>query len=684
MKLAYIDFEFNRVTSSNVQLVCCSVKIEEGTQNFWLHDKAAHDLCRQFILKLECDGYTFVAYAVEAEARSFMSLHLEPTKFKWIDLYLEYRCLLNHNHSLAYGKQLIKGRVKTTRPPGKSKWQMTEEEKMAADASKPEASLAAACFKLLNIKIDTVFKDNTRDLIISDPEEFTDEEKKTIMEYCASDVEYLPQLYKRMLGEYKSLLKNDYNCSELLKEQLLRGDYAARTAKMVALGYPINYEATKAFSASVPDILFTVQNEINEAHPDVHPFELDRKKFFVWKQKKTRDWVAAQGHRSWTKTKPSAKYPKGQLSLSLDAFKRYYDFKHSYPLDNFGAQMVRFLTLKQNLNGFLPNKEGKKRKTFWDSVGSDKRVRPYFGIFGAQSSRSQPAATGFIPLKSAWMRSLIQPASGKAICGIDFASQEFLITALFYRDEKMIRAYESGDPYLWFGKASGGIPKDGTKQTHKELRDKYKATTLGLSYDMTEIGLAKKLTNDLGKKVTEEEAKKLVNMFNRVFRGQYVGKAKLLREYRRRGHIKLPCGWYVWGDNSNDRSVGNVPIQGFGASIMRKAVALAQENGLDVIYTLHDAIYIEYDSDSLEPVAELAKAMDEAFRFYFEDKGRASIRLEADIWSPDYEEDYFEIDYVGGDIPVAQKQTYIDPRGKKEYEKFKQYLQPINYDEIDI
>ena len=58
-----------------------------------------------------------------------------------------------------------------------------------------------------------------------------------------------------------------------------------------------------------------------------------------------------------------------------------------------------------------------------------------------------------------------------------------------------------------------------------------------------------------------------------------------LEEYKIKGYIFLPDGWFMWGDNDNFRSVGNVPIQGLGSCIMRKAVELAQDRGLDVIYS---------------------------------------------------------------------------------------------------
>ena len=36
--------------------------------------------------------------------------------------------------------------------------------------------------------------------------------------------------------------------------------------------------------------------------------------------------------------------------------------------------------------------------------------------------------------------------------------------------QKMRQAYESGDPYLAFGKMAGALPADATKETHPRIR----------------------------------------------------------------------------------------------------------------------------------------------------------------------------------------------------------------------
>lgn len=694
---AYIDFEFNESSEKHPNLVCCcitTVDTEYGKEHFdfWLHYDAQgkHSLIEK-LLQLQSLGFVFVAYAAEAEARCFLALGLNPTTFKWLDLFLEYRCLLNQNHSLAYGKQLIKGKEVFTRAPSKNKYSLSEEELLDVNKSKPEDGLAAAVFKLLGKKIDTAFKDSVRSLILSKPAKFTDEEQRTIVEYCRSDIECLSRLREAQLKEYFRLTTN---CREerrfLFKEMLSRGEYAARSAKMVSSGYPIDIIKTRAFVSRVTDILASVQTEINELFPSISPFTRGTDYQYSWSQTRTREWIFR-----WLKANPGKRWmlTKGKkYSLALAAWERNFHFRHTYPKDNFGAQMLRYLRIKQNLHGFVPKKGGKSdERTFWDAVGSDNRVRPYFNIYGSQSARSQPSSISFIPLKSAWMRVLISPRPGRAICGIDYSSQEFLLAALLSGDKAMLAAYESGDPYLWFGKASGGIPKDGTKKTHSTLRNAYKSTTLGLQYGMGDEALAGKISQDTGQRVTKLQANKYSSLFWKVFRGYGKYNRDILFSYNRYGHIKLPCGWYMWGDNDNERSVKNVPVQGAGSSIMRRAVARAQDMGLEVIFTLHDAIYIEFDSDKLnDSVCALAQAMDMGFRDVFQHshmKDHANIRLEASVWSPDYlEEKEILMPYspIMDAMPTTISTLYIDERAAEEYEQFKGYLEPLDYDSIEI
>jgi len=595
---------------------------------------------------------------------------LDPLEFKWIDLFLEYRCLTNHNDELGYGKQLVDGKVKYTERP-KPKYLRTEED--VGNGFKPTHSLVEATYKLLGEIRNSEHKNKMRDIIINSPS-FTDEERKAIIDYCEEDVVLLPSLFRKCREWYRKLL--GYDSKTLLEEMELRGRYAAHTAIMESNGYPIDVEKTRNFSKSVDSILEDCQREINSLFPQLKPFKwntLNQK--FRWDQKLTRDWISKNHEvERWMKT------DKGELSLSLEAFEKFYSYSHDYPKDILGAQFVRYLKLKQSLYGFS---QSKNRKGFWDYFSKvDGRVRAYFNIYGAQSSRSQPGASGFMFLKPAWMRALVIPPEGKAMAGIDYGSQEFFIAGLVTEDQNMIDAYLSGDVYLAFGKQIGMIPKDGTKETHKFQRNLCKAAVLGISFGMTCIGLSAKLTADTGKEVTEEEAQEFIDAFYDAYPNLKEWQDSLEQSYLDGEPIKLPCGWYHWCDNDNMRSVKNVPIQGFGASVMRRAVDIAVKNGCQISFTLHDAIYIEYPIDKPEMVKVLNDAMIEGFAYYF--RGRyhelaKKIKLDPFAWSRNYEPDS---EIVVGDYKFPASNLYLDDRALNDYQKFSKYFESQDYETL--
>lgn len=712
-KYASIDFEFYDTAEEKLNVVCGSIRHDGKTTNYWTHrDSLGTKSIVEKIEQLHKEGYTFLAYAVTAEARSFISLLLNPKEYRWIDLYLEYRCLSNHNDNYAYGKQLIGGRKKFTKKPLPKWMRKTEADEKKADASKQEYGYGAAVYKTLGLVIDTDFKTEIRNIIIAcntgceEAIQTMISRKEEIMEYCGSDVEHLEPMFKEMINEYKRLFGRRFHAPTLREDIRTRAEYAVRTAIQETVGYPISVNRTRNFSSQVANIIWSCQDDINSQFPFTGGDRIFRNKVqkrpldLSWNQQKTRDllrkWMEENNYKNWTLT-DGGKSGIKDLSLSLKAFQKPISYSHTYPKGDFIAQMQRYLKLKQGLNGFTANDsdtegEGnatKKKKKFWDYVGQDGRVRPFMGIYGAQSARSQPSAISFIPLKAAWMRALIEPPKSRVLCGIDYASQEFLLAALLSGDKAMLSAYESGDVYLAFGKSIGFIPSNGTKKTHKEQRDQCKAVVLGLSYDMSEYGLATDLSEKFGRKVTPEEALGWIKKHKKAYPVFWRWKDALQRHYKLQKHIRLADGWMVWGDNDNFRSIGNVPIQGMGSCIMRKAVALAQDAGLDVVYTLHDAIYIEYDSSDTkgEAVSKLATCMDEAFRWYFEGelKAKATVRLDADIWSQDFEdkvekfEDKYITDYGYMTLEVKKQQMYIDERAIDDFNKFSPYFEEADY-----
>ena len=269
---------------------------------------------------------------------------------------------------------------------------------------------------------------------------------------------------------------------------------------------------------------------------------------------------------------------------------------------------------------------------------------------------------------------LIEPKPGRAIVAIDYSQQEFLIAGILAGDKNMIKAYRSGDVYLYTGKLDGSIPKDGTKETHGELRSRFKSTVLGIQYGMGHHALARKITEDTGKETTPEEAQVMVDSFDQTYPDYAFFRVQIREQYENQGYLRLGCGWTMWGDNGNARSVSNFPVQGAGASIMRDAVGLAQDQGLDVILTLHDAIYVECEDYEVEwAVTTLGECMSVAFNRYFKDstlQAYAQCRMDPTIWGPG----------LGGRVIETQVfktkcyDRYIDPDAIEDYERYKNYL----------
>jgi hypothetical protein len=652
-KYVYLDSEYNNTNEKRFNVVCFALISDQGKEKFWLHNTKTDKEFSERIEWFRDQGYIFVAYNVESEASALISMGIDPLKMKWIDLYLEYVMLSNHNNEINKGEQLIHGKVKRLPNHG---------------LEKGSRSLAAALFKLLGIRIDTDHKNKMRDLIISKPEFFTSEQALNIMDYCLSDVEHLPALQKAIAEKYLLFIPREHQ-GAIRDEAHWRAEYAVRTAIMVRHGYPVNVEWVRNLADNIPVLIRECAEDINRQF-DIKPFKWNKKECrYSMDTTVVKTWIYHCPHiKKWERTET------GDLSLAADSWKQFYNYSHDYPEGNFGAQMLRYANFTQQLKGFTPSKG---KASFWDYVGSDGMVRPYMNIYGAQSSRSQPSSTSFLFLKTGWMRSLCVPPKGYAIGAVDYSSQEFLIGGLLANDKKMIEAYASGDVYLAYGKQIGLIPKDGTKASHAKERDAQKPVILGWQFWSTGYGLAVTLNEISGTNDWDnEKAQILLDRLDETYVTFSEFRKNQMDIYQSKRYVRLLDGFYMFGSNDKFRSVGNCPTQGTGAVVMRKAVQLAQDAGLTVIKTLHDALYIMFKSDDMDSMRVLKNCMHEAFVFYFPERlkqAAALIRMEGKVWSPDFKLEQGKID-ICLDFTVDTQKYFVDSRAKKQYNQFSSFF----------
>src|SRR5262249_50745374 len=118
------------------------------------------------------------------------------------------------------------------------------------------------------------------------------------------------------------------------------------------------------------------------------------------------------------------------------------------------------------------------------AVGPSGRNRCGFMPFGTVTGRNAPKASEFIFCLASWLRASIAAEPGMAGAYLDYEQQEFGIAAALSGDRNMMQAYRSGDSYLAFAVQAEAAPPDATKQTHRQVRERFKTCALGIQYSM--------------------------------------------------------------------------------------------------------------------------------------------------------------------------------------------------------
>lgn len=673
-KYCLIDFEYKGSPEVNFPLVSCAFHLmPENTKHFfWLYkDESTQEKLKKFLESIK--DRIHVAFNVSgAEALCYINLGLNPIDFKWIDIQLEWRQLTNSWDEYAAGEQLVAGKVKTV-PPFLERAKLKPEKLdkiygKGKRASEPDKSLVAATFKLLGIKSDLFYKNKMRDLIIY-TENFTEKDIKAIKEYNMSDIDEMWKLLQKIEeAEFHPTEKESDIVYTELSEMLFRGSVGAATAKMMSYGYPVARKKLENLRDNVPYVTNEVCEDIlSQGFEFFNPNKTKEKKEQGFKySKNTKAWKAeiekSPYIEKWKRT------PTGAVKMGKDDIANFYPHKYEFPRNNPYAQMIRFLSLESNLKGLTPTAKG----SFFDSVGSDDRSRPFLNPYGSQTGRWQPKATHFMFLKTAWMRGLVHPRPEKMLYGIDYSSQEILVAACLSEDENLLKAYKSGDIYMYYGKAMKYLPKEATKASHPKERAVCKSAVLGIQYGMGAESLGRQLTETSeGEKVfTAREAQGFIDGFYSAFSDYAEFKERCLMSYEH-FPLELHCGWKLYPDNASKNSVLNFPVQGTASSILRTAVVESAKRDVKLMFPLHDALYGEADLGDIEAVELTDKIMKDACVTVLGPEGR-HMRTDVDVWG-DGVLDLKEKMPSGWNI----YKEYIDARGKKELEMYKKYLTEV-------
>ena len=638
-KYCYIDFEYNKSNERNLNLVCSAWTFSdqpETIHTLWLHKNiGAKNNLKEILLKAKDEGYVFVAFAVTAEGRCFQSLGLDPTEFEWLDEYLEQRQLQNCSDKHSYGTYFEDGLQLKSVPPNFNS-------KVKQDNKILNAGLVDTVAYWLEVDIDKGSKDANRDLILECKEKYSKEEQARILDYCASDIKYMPQIHsKQNASLWNSIGKPKHDL--FYQWQANRGSYAALCAMRESEGLPLHMPSVINIGRNAEMAKNKLISELVNNH---YPFFVKHRPLknrikWVWKadSKKFAEFI---------ETHPSTEHIRANWKLT-DSGKYASDEKYLEKFDSIPAIKALRQTNKllSQLKWFSEMKDGKGG--LFDSIGSDDRIRTHFGIYGTQTGRNAAPAKRFVFAMSSCWRCLIRPPKGYRIVSLDYSSQEFAIAAILSGDKNMIEAYKSGDPYVYFALKAGGT---------KEDRGLFKATVLGLQFGMGVKALALKLSADICRFISEREAQKLVNLHKKTFPRYWQWLGAIDRSYRSKKFMRLPCGWALLGDNRNKLSYQNFPIQGAGSSITRMEVAKMKEAGITGLATVHD------EDNILVPVGP---------------EGDKQIEIAIKVMKDSFNEVLNQTDLeirIGVDIYEADK-PWISGKGEEYYKLLKGYLEPM-------
>ena len=537
----FVDIEFRALPGERPKAVCLVARELHSNRlvRQWLTDRVPS--CPPFDVGPDS---LFVAYFASAELGCCLALDW-PMPVRVLDLYVEFRTLTN-------------GR---TTPSG-------------------SGLLGALAYFGLDC-MESSEKQAMRELAMRDGPH-TPDERIALLDYCQSDVDALPKLMDRMVGQID------------VPRALLRGRYMRAIATMEHSGTPIDADILRGLREHWPMIQEKLIERVDPRGDvfDGRTFKADR-----WARYLVRHNIA------WPKL------PSGALCLDDETFRQA---AKRHPV-----LVGKWRELRHTL--------GQMRLADL-AVGSDGRNRCLLSPFQSRTGRNQPSNSKFIFGPSAWLRSLIKPTEGRAIAYIDWSQQEFGIAAAFSNDPNMLAAYRSGDPYLAFAKQARAVPESATKQSHKRERALFKACTLGVQYGMGAESLAASIGDTL------DVARELLRLHRQTYPKYWRWSESAVDHAMLYRHLHTVFGWRLSvGTDANPRSLANFPCQANGAEMLRLACCLMAERDVGLCAPIHDAILIEGPANAIaETVASAQAAMREASAIVL---GGFELETDADVVS---------------------------------------------------
>jgi len=418
---------------------------------------------------------------------------------------------------------------------------------------------------------------------------YTAEERERILDYCETDVECLVELLPAMMPME-------------LEPALYRGRFTKAVAHMERTGIPIDRETYGLLIKHREALKSKLVTDFEKLHGD-------------------SPYLVHKGHHKLNFRKLAA-YLDG-LGL-LDGWKRTTKDRLKTSEDYLQHMSLKFPELGPVA---VLSKQFKDLRTFDLQIGSDGRSRFSVRPFASMTGRNQPKAKQFIFGQGSWLRGLIKPPEGEFVAYLDWSAAEFAIAAALSGDREMIRAYESGDPYLRSAISMGFAPRNATKETHGYIRDTFKVWLLSTQYGATDRTLVGRLTPELAAQLSDPFtlAQDFLRQHRRLYRRYWAWAHGHVELFVCKDHVEQTC--FGWKHHLNRRLENwklrneslNFPVQATGAEILRWACVYATEAGIKVCAPVHDALLVCGPVECAEDIVRQTKAcMDKASKLVLE------------------------------------------------------------------
>lgn len=680
----FCDFEFTPGVGPFYRKLICAVFTTQGGQyRFNLMTKEGRDSLRKF-LKERPDNTTLISYGIDAEVKAINTLFkanwLGTVNWNYICLFRAFRLISNRNREMVYGEVISKKSKVTRKFLGGRSEDNKEDQKYTG--------LLNALWKLCGVfdEKHVTAKDVCTMICARGNELEINRNLTQIINYCAMDTDRLPSLLKATINYLAH--HQGFTIGKIIHNLSIMGAYGKLIGLKEMRGYPINYPRLRRLTENKSDIMLEIITAFKMYHAD-QPFP------FTWADDLNRYKFNADVVRSWIlKNAPPqiktqfGKTAEGKLSLESKTFERIFPNKHSLDLRDYLQAVYKYLYTASALKGLDLSKQtdlkkAKKMGDFYDPKTS--RMYPRYNDYGSQTGRSQPPANGYLMLKPAWTRVLIEPPKGHCLIATDWSQQEILINAVLSEDQALIRDYASAQGiYVAFGQRGHILPTpyDEKNKEQKIKRDMCKQAVLSIQYGISKYGLSNQLSLITGYFVAPATAQQLINKFFLAYPKVAEFQRATWQTYRRNKRLTLSDGWTMWGANYNERSVKNFPVQGTGAIAMRYADMELADQNIFAELTVHDALMtfppLVGGLPDFSVVEKQLRAMRNGFMMAMENKpGCELIESDAKIVWPDYHPHQTLPQQINVDGMVAKLEYdkyYVDKRAIDDLKLFGKYF----------